>query len=161
MERRPIDIEFRTGRQGLGHDSYVKQKQHKRQKFESTINSMDPDKFLRYQMEKSEQLLARKDYYSLQKICYNLDQTEGMNEPDVEWHWPKSFLRALRSAKIDQEDGEQSDDDEDDEIDYQKQLQQLDDYVRKKYFYCIWCGCRYDCRENIEQNCPGNSRQLH
>ena len=187
MERRPIDIEFRIGRQGLGHESNkrIKSKDSNRSlmmaKKEKNLE-IKKDKFLRDCLEKSEKLLAKKDYFSLQKICYNLDQSNNIREPSIEeWYWPKSFLIALRAARknieSDEDDDEeemkqenqddlkqenQDDDDEDDDnIDYQERLQKLSEYVRQKYFYCLWCGCCFESNNDLNDNCPGNNRQLH
>ncbi|KAH7640037.1 g patch domain-containing protein 11 [Dermatophagoides farinae] len=94
MERRPIDIELRIGRKGLGHESSVRNKRLKSESINKdnkrNFDQIDQDKFLRYQ-----------------------------------------------------------------------RLEQLDHYVRSEYFYCLWCGCRYDSNDDLIDNCPGNTRQLH
>ncbi|KAH9493382.1 G patch domain-containing protein 11 [Dermatophagoides farinae] len=178
MERRPIDIELRIGRKGLGHESSVRNKRLKSESINKdnkrNFDQIDQDKFLRYRVEKSEKLLAKKDYFSLQKICYNLDHQSNESitgspppPPQEEWYWPKEFLAALRAKNDDEEnEDEKNDDDEDEdddenEIDYQERLEQLDHYVRSEYFYCLWCGCRYDSNVDLIDNCPGNTRQLH
>ncbi|BGP32101.1 hypothetical protein JCM10296v2_003880 [Rhodotorula toruloides] len=34
-------------------------------------------------------------------------------------------------------------------------------YLRNKYNYCLWCGCQYDDRADLEANCPGEAEEDH
>ncbi|KAI8913419.1 hypothetical protein EDD86DRAFT_105214 [Gorgonomyces haynaldii] len=46
------------------------------------------------------------------------------------------------------------------ELEPEEQLVKLVVYL-KEYLYCIWCGTRYDSLEEMEQECPGTTRQDH
>lgn len=35
------------------------------------------------------------------------------------------------------------------------------DYLRRKYFYCLFCGCQYDNAEDLADNCPGLAEDDH
>lgn len=37
----------------------------------------------------------------------------------------------------------------------------ITEHLRTKYFYCHWCGCRYDDKDELEEECPGNSAEDH
>ncbi|GAA5919075.1 hypothetical protein JCM6882_003713 [Rhodosporidiobolus microsporus] len=34
-------------------------------------------------------------------------------------------------------------------------------YLRRKYNYCLWCGCQYDDAADLAQHCPGEEEELH
>ncbi|SCZ88832.1 BZ3500_MvSof-1268-A1-R1_Chr2-1g04665 [Microbotryum saponariae] len=34
-------------------------------------------------------------------------------------------------------------------------------YLRREYQYCFWCGCRYEGKEDLEANCPGENEEDH
>ena len=33
--------------------------------------------------------------------------------------------------------------------------------LRRRYLYCVYCGFSYNDEKDLEENCPGNSYQLH
>ena len=34
-------------------------------------------------------------------------------------------------------------------------------YIRLEHFYCLYCGISYENQEDMDQNCPGISRDDH
>jgi len=50
---------------------------------------------------------------------------------------------------------------DDEEIDYSELLEEITSILRKRYLYCVYCGFSYNDEDDLEQNCPGNSYQLH
>ncbi|BGP24676.1 coiled-coil domain-containing protein 75-like protein [Rhodotorula toruloides] len=34
-------------------------------------------------------------------------------------------------------------------------------YLRNKYNYCLWCGCQYNDRADLDANCPGEAEEDH
>lgn len=151
-KRQPIELELKIGRQGLGFKS--KKQKIDVPKHERLDNiEMNENKFLQVKIEKSQLYYNKKDYFQLQKICKNLDSQNNIDEPIEEWYWPKKFKENNCEEKSDSE--------EKDEFDFKERLHVLDEYIRSNYFYCLWCGYKFDNNDDIKQNCPGNSRQLH
>jgi len=42
-----------------------------------------------------------------------------------------------------------------------ERLQRVLTYLRQKYFYCFWCGTRYDSQQDLDANCPGEEEDAH
>ncbi|KAK9363068.1 hypothetical protein V1504DRAFT_417784 [Lipomyces starkeyi] len=42
-----------------------------------------------------------------------------------------------------------------------KKLEVVLEYLRQKYYYCFWCGCKYDDAVDLDQNCPGLTEEDH
>lgn len=40
-------------------------------------------------------------------------------------------------------------------------LMELTIYLRAAHCYCVWCGAQYDSNEELENNCPGRTREEH
>ena len=40
-------------------------------------------------------------------------------------------------------------------------LNEIINYLRQEYFYCIWCGEKYENLEKLQTECPGNDSELH
>lgn len=43
----------------------------------------------------------------------------------------------------------------------EEKLDVLTLYLRTKHKYCIWCGTKYNDKEDLMNHCPGNSAELH
>ncbi|RKP14122.1 hypothetical protein BJ684DRAFT_15541 [Piptocephalis cylindrospora] len=43
----------------------------------------------------------------------------------------------------------------------EEQLEETTRYLRKHYYYCLWCGYAYDTIEELDECCPGNSYDDH
>ncbi|XP_046387485.1 G patch domain-containing protein 11 [Ischnura elegans] len=52
-------------------------------------------------------------------------------------------------------------DDGDDELQPEEKLEVLTEYLRKTYFFCTWCGTKFEGKEDLEANCPGTTREDH
>ncbi|KAH6565955.1 hypothetical protein BASA60_009706 [Batrachochytrium salamandrivorans] len=48
-----------------------------------------------------------------------------------------------------------------DSLELQEQLQQVIEYLRCQYYYCLWCGAVYADRDELSSQCPGNTFQDH
>ncbi|KAK9322492.1 hypothetical protein V1517DRAFT_134702 [Lipomyces orientalis] len=42
-----------------------------------------------------------------------------------------------------------------------KKLEVVLEYLRQKYCYCFWCGCKYEDALDLDQNCPGLTEEDH
>lgn len=43
----------------------------------------------------------------------------------------------------------------------EEQVDTLMAHLRSKYFYCLWCGVQYKDAADMEDSCPGSSKDLH
>lgn len=42
-----------------------------------------------------------------------------------------------------------------------KRIETICAYLRENYFYCVWCGARYESIDDLVNNCPGLSQNEH
>lgn len=47
------------------------------------------------------------------------------------------------------------------EFSTEKQIEMLLNYLRTKYFYCLWCGVQYKDNDDLNGNCPGIMKDDH
>ena len=40
-------------------------------------------------------------------------------------------------------------------------LEDVTAYLRSEHCYCIWCGCQFDSQDDLQNQCPGNTRAAH
>lgn len=149
----PIPVEVKSDRQGLG--KAIKRKElHNHKNANAKTDNVDTKDFRsRIAQEKTEQLQKR-DLYKSQKVCQELDAKENVEEPDESWFWPQN-----KEEKTD--DDESSDDEDDEPLDDSEKLEILTRYLRKKYFYCIWCGTKFNDEDDLRDSCPGSTRNDH
>lgn len=50
---------------------------------------------------------------------------------------------------------------EDDEYSNVEKLEMLTNYIRTSYNFCYWCGVRYVDLNDINDNCPGLTKDDH
>lgn len=79
------------------------------------------------------------------------------DEHDVECHelWPRS----LQDADENDNNGSRSDQ-HFNEVTLDELLKYIR-YLRQNYFYCVFCGCRFDSVDDLERNCPGETEEDH
>jgi hydroxylamine reductase (hybrid-cluster protein) len=157
----PIPVEVKADRQGLGKTTKRKEL-YNRKNTSAKVDNIDTKNFRsRMAQEKIEQLQKR-DLYRSQKVCQELDAKENIQEPDESWFWLE--------CKKETDDDDDDDDDEDDTNNIDENNESLDDiekleiltkYLRKKYFYCIWCGTEFNNEDDLRDNCPGDTRNDH
>ncbi|XP_011638535.1 LOW QUALITY PROTEIN: G patch domain-containing protein 11 [Pogonomyrmex barbatus] len=156
----PIPVEVKVDRQGLGKTLKKESYSKNHENTNANSDNMNTRDFRsRLAQEKAEQL-QKVDLYKSQKVCQELDAKENIEKPEESWFWPDS-------KEIKEEEKEENDTD-DNEIDQNiedlSNLEKLDiltKYLRKKYFYCIWCGLKFDDENDLRDNCPGSTRNDH
>ena len=47
------------------------------------------------------------------------------------------------------------------EIPPDEMLKIITEYLRTDYLFCIWCGITFENADDLNSNCPGNSRDDH
>lgn len=152
----PIPVEVKADRQGLGK-ILKKRESHNRKNTELDNTKNVNDFRSRMAQEKAEQM-QKIDLYKSQKVCQELDTKENIEEPEESWFWLQS-----KEESADNTDDDQFDDVdvEDDSLSDLEKLEILTRYLRKKYFYCIWCGIKYNDEDDLRDDCPGSTRNDH
>lgn len=150
----PIPVEVKADRHGLGK---IKRKESRKSKNTNTkLDDIDTKDFRsRMAREKTEQL-QKHDLYKSQKVCRDLDAKENVEKPEESWFWPRD-----KEEAEDDDDESNENDEDDDYLDDSEKLEILTKYLRKKYFYCIWCGTRFNDEDDLTDSCPGSTRNDH
>lgn len=157
----------------------------KRQKME-TKHKQD---FMHRQNTKFAEKNVEKDLYKSQKVCEQLDSQKGIESPAETFFWPEALLpKSHDDTELDldepldrlqpgyhgyvndigdDDDGGIDDDPEDDlsldscSLNAVDKLEVLTLYLRTKHKYCIWCGTKYEDKDDLMKNCPGNTAEAH
>jgi len=185
----PIGIEVKNNRGGLGRETAKKQIKETKAKLRSlkkTSNSV-PFSAEDFRASQSKKLKAKKvegDLYRAQKATRQLDQmSKEFTEPIESWFWPKVIKEPTEETDIDleepkikditNEDEEQvnaennlqeiieTEEEEEVEIPPDEMLKIITEYLRTDYLFCIWCGITFENADDLNSNCPGNSRDDH
>ncbi|XP_066995682.1 G patch domain-containing protein 11 isoform X1 [Anabrus simplex] len=182
----PINIEVKADRGGLGRKEALQmveaEKMAIRKKMASRRNEVlnVEDYQMRLSRERAEKQIVA-DLRRSQRICLQLDTDKGYDEPAEPWFWPEGSQTCqeerLQESDADDEDGDEapsvsdtedakiSDSDEFTEeiIEFKPsdKLEILTLYLRKTYFYCVWCGTKYNDSSDLESTCPGPSGADH
>lgn len=150
----PIPVEVKVDRQGLGK-TLKKKESHGSTK--TKLDNVDTRNFRsRIAQEKTEQL-QKFDLYKSQKVCQELDTKKNIEKPEESWFWPES----KEEKEIDDTDDDIKHDLHDETLSNLEKLESLTSYLRKKYFYCIWCGMKFNDEDDLRDNCPGSTRNDH
>lgn len=46
-------------------------------------------------------------------------------------------------------------------LDLMDRLKEIVNYIRVTHYYCIWCGSAFDSIDELNQQCPGRTREDH
>ncbi|XP_052261842.1 G patch domain-containing protein 11-like isoform X2 [Dreissena polymorpha] len=187
----PVPVEVKTGRGGLGQEEEQKRKKvertlmyqnlrAKQQKMEGEIKQT----FMRRLNEKISNKNVERDFNKCQKVCEQLDSQMGLLEPHEVFFWPEALLPKGQDSPEDeaqsidplepgysgyvQDVHEEEEEEEEEDVmntpahfTLEEKLDILTLYLRTKHKYCIWCGTKYNDKEDMMQHCPGNSSELH
>ncbi|XP_054263816.1 G patch domain-containing protein 11-like [Macrosteles quadrilineatus] len=185
----PVSVEVKADRQGLGRKSSLEEIARLRAKYraeakEKLLNIND------YRSRKAEEAAERKaslDLFKSQRVCWELDTKESIEEPAELWFWPANKVPKVleedleeekedEDAEVDQQTSSTNEDEtmdhsspeedsdvacEDDTFSVQEKLEMLTLYLRQTYLYCVWCGHTFEDERDLQQDCPGPLREDH
>ncbi|XP_014272647.1 G patch domain-containing protein 11 [Halyomorpha halys] len=156
----PIPVDIKTDRVGLGVKAHIAEIRAARaKKFRKAKESAPSFEDYRARIiEEANERQAGIDLYKSQRVCCSLDTKENVISPLEEWFWPID-----KSQKETSEDEEENESEIEEEIPLtvQDKLEMITVYLRRTYFYCIWCGTRYDDEKDLQNECPGPTRNDH
>ena len=69
----------------------------------------------------------------------------------------------VRIQEIHDEEENDAKDEEEEEIEFppDQMLLVITQYLRTEHLFCTWCGITFNDIEDLENSCPGNSREDH
>lgn len=157
----PIGVEVKANRHGLGKATKEKRKAQSQKPAADKLNEANLQDFRsRAALKKAEQLINT-DLWKSQKVCEQLDMQLDIQEPRESWFWlPKPDKETEEDSTAENNDEKESEDDEE-SIPVNEQLEILTRYLRKKHYYCIWCGTSFNDEDDLKENCPGDTRSDH
>jgi hypothetical protein len=159
----PLQIHLKHDKLGLGSkDPFATQKYQSiaEKKEKKLVQDRKEHEFVDNIKSKFEWQQLIKDLNKSREICMSLDIENG-----IERHvfWPPLEKKAV--DHMEEYDTILSDepikDPFEEETDASVKLEMLTEYLRSQYFYCIWCGCKYDNADEMRNECPGDTRKAH
>ncbi|OQR77502.1 coiled-coil domain-containing protein 75-like [Tropilaelaps mercedesae] len=160
--REPVLVKLKTdGRGGLGLATVKEEKAKQRLKahlgkaLQMGDGHVLADEFRKKKRSHFEIRTIRGDLAKSRRVCRLLDLEAGLTEAENKQFWPPTEPNADEDATA-SKDGDSDEDAPEDEV----ILRDLTQHLRTRYYYCIWCGCRY-CDEDDLAECPGDTREAH
>ncbi|XP_078397864.1 G patch domain-containing protein 11 [Cetorhinus maximus] len=160
----PIPLQIKTGRGGIGHEAAEKRKAEETTEHRKRMSQVKKraeefalNEYRLHVRQKKDQLQMEGDLRKSQLACQQLDTQKGIGVPQETWYW--------LPASID--DNAKEEEEESSEWDYktfhttEEKLLILTSYLRRKYFYCVWCAISYQDEEDLSDNCPGECAADH
>lgn len=160
----PITVQVKNDRGGLGRDAAIKEIQEYRAQARlkrlknNEENQITPEEYRRQMALKSQTKQVDFDLIKAQKACERLDRDLNVAYPIMKWFWPENRLPVESDEEEDDDDEKES---EVEKYDNAEKLEMLTRYLRSCYFYCIYCGTKYENAADFQTNCPGTNRDDH
>lgn len=178
----PVPIALKSDRSGLGREAALKEIAAEKlaimaRQRARAVNTQD------YRARLARKAVERQiegDLRKSQRICEQLDTSKGFDEPAEIWFWPPKKMQATDDTEEHEDEPEtektvNKDTDEDnnkheetiseeaEEIEFEspEKLEILTLYLRRTHLYCIWCGVHFDDDKDLQDTCPGPSRDDH
>ena len=160
-ESNPLSLEMRGNKKtGIGFEAEDEGEKIERRVEEYERSYRDQVKrvkdttksYVKQQSDSFQEKQMKQDVKKMRAACAQLDQQNGR-----EWSkfWPET-----EAPEVLHED-DQTALVEFGELSVTEQMDQLNAYLRGKYFYCIWCAAAFDDEEQLTEECPGDSAAAH
>ncbi|XP_023298668.2 G patch domain-containing protein 11-like isoform X2 [Lucilia cuprina] len=168
----PIGITLKTDRQGLGREAALQELKHMRTKIlqerlrKEAGGATSIEDFRRRTNQKHEEKFVLHALRRCQVTCENLDLEIRLEKPELPWFWPERKKETEDELEAEEETNKEEDKDneqelEEEEFTNQEKLEMLTNYVRTSYLFCYWCGVRYNDIQDLNDNCPGLTKDEH
>ena len=99
-------------------------------------------------------LLSVRHLNDARKVIYELDFRSGVEDNHL---WPPDKI----GDESDDTDSKKTIRDVEKNQNVRVQLAESLLYLKDIYSYCVFCGCQYESREDLESSCPGPSEEDH
>ena len=159
----PISVKLKSNRGGLGKEAREKERKDRKKKAQLAAlkarqksgQILQEDFCFRMRNQFKYKTFTR-DLYKSQKVCHTLDLNSNWDAPLIDYYWPEAVMNPLGEDEKQEEFY-----DEEIELSPEEKLISLTGYLREKYFYCVWCGVAFNDLEDLNNNCPGDTNELH
>lgn len=186
----PIGIQIKSDRGGLGREAALKQLSEKRAEIRRQRllgankdgQKISTEEYRRRQTQKAEEKQMESNLGKCQRACEKLDSTVGtICEPAMVWFWPQR--KKVGEDTEETSDKEESEDEAELEeyevilflisllssftnlvtfiLQTAEKLEMLTNYLRTTYCFCHWCGTHYNDSTDMNENCPGPTKDDH
>ena len=183
----PIEVDMKIDRGGIGRDTEQKEKIRSIFEENAALEKQTQHGFRLSVREEQELRRTEGRLFAAQRTAESMSSLDASSVPlksiPVVWrglvahrlekHQEKEARQAMMDDAPDRESKEEeylkviTDIEEDTELeDFEaqpvgEQLEQLLDYLRDTHYYCFWCGCAYDSRQDLDISCPGKLEDDH
>ncbi|KAI8899103.1 hypothetical protein BC833DRAFT_619723 [Globomyces pollinis-pini] len=158
----PIGFTLKSDKQGIGLiDNTVTERVEsiESKRLKEKLLKEKQSKFVSTMSNRYEERQLIEDLEKLRNAAMDMDEKHDVKRNDF---WPP-----LPVVKKDFGDDDYSPyvvEEEENEFENKsiyEQFELVNDYIRSKYYYCIWCGIVYNDNRDLKDNCPGDSRDDH
>ncbi|KAJ3160867.1 G patch domain-containing protein 11 [Geranomyces michiganensis] len=190
-QREPIEVVMRQRKSGLGlspSPTSTAKDSSKRRRTPSPDTAVPEHLTTDFRFQKRLRLLEAKTRITLRKarrVCENLDaqagvqrhmlwlQDETLDKNQEDQNDSSVKNKTTLETLIEKEEQGRQFEDEDyiafeteepdpfEELEPAVQLAAVTAYLREMYFYCIFCGARYQTPEELRELCPGETEEDH
>jgi hypothetical protein len=171
----PVVVQLKQGRGGVGYESVMKRKREEQVGLDQQQDLERVKTFRGNIYEEKMSKRIKSQITATQCVCLAMDaKAEDIDEDELLESRPTSTinvlyrllaiqkrdLRPLDGVKLSSHEVE-STDEEDAELDQfeslssDNKLEKVLLYLRDSYNYCFFCGCQYNDKKDLENNCPG------
>ncbi|EDV29103.1 G patch domain-containing protein 11 [Trichoplax sp. H2] len=156
----PLPINIKGDRGGIGKDEEKNRKRKLQEirlqqlaKRRQLVEKERAENFRELIRSKRTQQRAKHDLRKAQLACQRLDESKDLNYVKP-WYW------LIEDDEDEKEQCTLEDDAEDTATEFER-LVELNQYLRSKYHYCIWCATTYDDSDDMDNSCPGDCAEDH
>ncbi|CAG8554725.1 7094_t:CDS:2 [Acaulospora morrowiae] len=160
----PLPVELKKGivldRLGIGMSAQIKRKAQNELDKAAKQAKIEEEVFIE---RMSKERMTRKlegQLNKIRKMCQTLD-----NRKEIQYNifWPQLEEDDEQSKDV-PENSLHASEDESEEFEKLPSKEKFDlilTYLRDQYHYCFWCGCEYNCAEELLEVCPGIKEDDH
>ncbi|KAI3514338.1 hypothetical protein L1887_12666 [Cichorium endivia] len=142
----PVGLEIRRSRAGIGREDPIKEKLRK------------DEEMLWEKRKKEAELMADfgcrvKERWRNKRVVVNFHKAKGVLDQ----------LENKEVVVVEKKDDDEKDDgeEEEEEVITDEDLQEILMKLRDDFHYCLFCGCQYESKEALLDNCPGINEDDH
>lgn len=165
----PVPVKLKTSRSGLGQEEIIENQKRKReQAFEQEklkqqkLESEQKANYFDHVSLKYKERQLRKSIKDARIACEKFDREQGIEENpfwlSMKEEEPKDVEQ---TAEKEEEEEDEANQNPFEQIPLVDQLTLVTEYIREQYHYCIYCGIEFTSKLDLQDNCPGNDKELH
>ncbi|XP_022901297.2 G patch domain-containing protein 11 [Onthophagus taurus] len=168
--KEPVPIIVTESSSGVGREKENKDVLAKKEELKEKNLEQKEQEFKQAISERNMMYILSRDYYKAQRACEELDSKNDILTPIKEHFWPLLTIKKLKEAENNKDNDENDNEDDNDEEEEEdeppeeitnEKLNEIIDYLRNNYLYCLYCGFCGDDVEELNRICPGPYRIDH